>query len=130
MIVRGIALIALGLTMAVSGQAHAGKAAPSPMEQCAAQWHDLRAANATGAQDYRTFTAGCLKAGRAVSAAPSLAPSGDSKTFPKTKMVKTGMPKTKMGRCAAQWRGMKAANTTDGMTYRQWTSKCMKKAGA
>src|SRR4051794_18228885 len=55
------------MSAAISGHAIAATAPQSKMQQCAAQWQDLKKANKTGGQDYKTFSAGCMKA----SAAPA-----------------------------------------------------------
>ncbi len=133
----GILGLAIVVFVAVCGQALAGKVVQSPMEQCAGQWHDLKAANAAAGRDYRTFTAQCLKTQAAMpqAASPqSVAASAPVDRMGHAKMrlkrrtpgnAKTRRP-SKMALCAAQWQDMKAGNRTNGLTYRQWTSQCMK----
>ena len=102
----------------------------SPMEQCAAQWRDMTAAGKTVGRDYRTFAAGCLKANAQASAqVPVSTPiSGSAARRPKPAKA-SGKRPNRMSVCAAQWRQMKAQNTTNGLTYRQWSSQCMRKKG-
>ncbi len=93
----------------------------TPMEQCAVQWRDMAAAGKTVGVDYRTYAAECLKANRQVT--PSAPVSGKSKP---AKASATGKRPNRMSVCAAQWRQMKAQNTTNGLTYRQFSSQCLR----
>jgi len=96
----------------------------SPLEQCAVQWRDLTAAGKTIGLDYRTFAARCLKA----NAQASVSTPTPSPAARKSKPAKTSAPgkrPNRMSVCAAQWRQMKAQNTTNGLTYRQWSSQCL-----
>ena len=121
MIVRGLVAIAVFMGASVCGQAHAG-AVLSPMEQCAAQWHDLRVANAIGGQNYKTFTARCLKGQTVAAPAPR---SGTPRSEAHGARATRPKRPNRMQVCAARWRAMKADNTTDGLTYRQWSSRCL-----
>ena len=98
----------------------------SPMEQCAVQWRDMTAAGRTVGLDYRAFAARCLKANAAPPVANLAASPGASTPGPRKATAKTKRP-NRMSVCAAQWRQMKAQNTTNGLTYRQWSSQCMRK---
>ena len=97
-------------------------AADSPMEQCTLQWLDLRAAGKTGGLVYRSFLIQCLKTAPAVPAPKPRASRSEAGGSP------TAKPKrpNRMQVCAAQWRDMKANNKTNGMTYRQWSSQCLR----
>ncbi len=109
-------------TAALSG--HAATPAQSKMQQCAAQWQDLKKANKTGGQDYKTFSANCMKAGPAPAPTPAV-----NVSKPAAAVVPTGAkaaPGDRMKQCAAQWQTMKAQNKTNGMTYKQWSSQCLK----
>ena len=90
------------------------RAENSPMEQCAVQWRDLAAAGKTAGQDYRVYAAACLKAGATSPAQPVRSATGKVKR------------PNRMSVCAGQWRQMKAQNNTRGMTYRQWSSQCLR----
>ena len=103
--------------------AMATAAANSPMEQCAVQWRDLEAAGKTVGQDYRAYAAACLKANAPPPAVAPVQPKGAAKPA-RTASGKVKRP-NRMSLCAAQWRQMKAQNTTRGMTYRQWSSQCL-----
>ena len=88
-------------------------AAESPMEQCTAQWLDLKAAKST----YRPFLTHCLKN-------PPAVPASRAETH-KSPAAKAKHP-NRMQVCAAKWRGMKASNTTNGLTYRAFSSQCLR----
>lgn len=98
-------------------------AANSPMEECTAQWLALKAAGKTGGQAYRAFLIECLKQGPV---APVVAAKPSRSASHRTDPAKPKRP-NRMQVCAAQWRDMKAGNTTNGMTYRQWSSGCLRK---
>ncbi len=115
---RGLAVAAV--LFAVAGPAVADN---SPMEQCAVQWRDLTAAGKTAGVDYRTYAATCLKANRQA-AAPVVSASAAGQPKRVKASMKAKRP-NRMSVCAAQWRQMKAQNSTNGMTYRQWSSKCL-----
>lgn len=124
---RGL-LIAAVLAAFLVARAGSAAAENSPLEQCAVQWRDMTAAGKTVGLDYRTFAAGCLKADRQASA-PAAAPAAVStpaggKSKPAKSASKTRRP-NRMSVCAAQWRQMKAQNTTNGLTYRQFSSQCL-----
>ena len=97
-------------------------AADSPMEQCTQQWLDLRAAGKTGGLVYRLFLVQCLKTAPAV---PAPKPRLSKASAAKSSVAKPKRP-NRMQVCAAQWRDKKANNTTNGMTYRQWSSECLR----
>jgi len=98
----------------------------SPLEQCAVQWRDLTAAGKTVGLDYRLFAARCLKANATAPTADLAAPPKASMSGQRKATAKTRRP-NRMSVCAAQWRQMKAQNTTNGLTYRQWSSQCLRK---
>ena len=104
-------------------QADSAAADNSPMEQCAVQWRDMTAAGKTVGLDYRIYAAGCLKANRQ---APAPAPAMSAPAIGKSKPGKPKRP-NRMSLCAAQWRQMKAQNTTNGLTYRQFSSQCLRR---
>ena len=97
-------------------------AANSPMEECTARWLDLKAAGKAGGQVYRAFLIECLKQGPV---APVVAARARGATAHNVVAVKAKRP-NRMQVCAAQWRDMKAGSTTNGMTYRQWSSRCLR----
>ncbi len=123
-------LVIAGVLAALAAPALAAPAAAenSPLEQCAVQWRDLTAAGKTVGLDYRTFAAGCLKANAqaSVSTPAPVAQARKSAGKP-AKVSAPGKRPNRMSVCAAQWRQMKAQNTTNGLTYRQWSSQCMRK---
>jgi uncharacterized protein (DUF2345 family) len=95
----------------------------SKMQQCAAQWQDLKKANKTGGQDYKTFSAGCMKAAApAPIAAATTAKPAAALAATSGKMSQ----QDRMKACAAQWNTMKAQNKTGGQTYKQFASQCLK----
>ncbi len=98
----------------VAGPAPAGSAPASPMEQCTAQWLDLKAAKPT----YRPFLVQCLKN-------PPVAPVSKARAGTHTSPVAKLKRPNRMQVCAAKWRDMKATSTTNGLTYRQWSSQCL-----
>lgn len=123
-------LAAAGLISAafVSGQA----TADTKMEQCAAQWNQLKAANKTGGQSYKDFSSKCLKGQTAAPAPAAPAPKPAAAVAKPAAATATGgsgktAQNNKMKDCAAQWNTMKAQNKTGGMTYNQWSTKCLKK---
>ena len=113
----------------VSGQASAATPAQSKMQQCAAQWQTMKKANKTGGQDYKTFSSTCMKG---TTAAPAVTPVPMAKPVagkPAAAVVPTASKAPagdRMKQCAAQWQTMKAQNKTNGMTYKQWSSQCLK----
>ncbi len=117
-IVMAAAAAAVIATAAISGHALAAKPQQSKMQQCAAQWQDLKKANKTGGQDYKTFSSNCMKGGAAPAAAPAPAP------MPVATAPAAGGGK--MQQCAAQWNDLKAHNRTGGQDYKTFSSNCMK----
>ncbi len=122
-VVMAAAAAAILTGAALSG--HAATANQSPMQQCAAQWQTLKKTNKTGGQTYKAFTTTCMKTAQAATPAPAV-----GATKPAAAVASAGKAKAghhnRMSQCAAQWNQMKAHNKTNGMTYRQWTSQCLK----
>ena len=116
--------IALAASLALAGGAAAVHAAPaqSKMQACAAQWNQLKAANKTGGQTYKTFSSACMKGN---AAAPAVKPAPAKVAATK---VAASKPQDRMKQCAAQWNQLKAANKTGGQTYKQFSASCLKKA--
>jgi hypothetical protein len=111
--------------------------ADSKMQQCAAQWQQLKAANKTNGQSYKDFSSQCMKGGAAPAATPKPTPVVAPKPTPAASVAKpasttasagkgNSAQNNKMKSCADQWNQMKAQNKTGGMTYRQWSTKCLK----
>jgi len=118
----------------------------SKMQVCAAQWQQMKAANKTNGQDYKTFSSSCMKSAAAAppaaAAAPKPAPAAMAKpaTTPKPATVAvakpapvamakpaSGMkPQDRMKACGAQWQQLKASGKTGGQTYQQFSSVCLK----
>ena len=121
-IVMAAAAAAILAGAALSGHALAATTNQSPMQQCAAQWQTLKKTNTTGGQTYKAFTTACMKT---ASLAPTPAVSAAKPSKRVALAGKTGQP-NRMSQCAAQWSQMKAQNKTNGMTYKQWTSQCLK----
>ena len=112
---RRLAIYAGAVLLGLAATAVA--AADSPMEQCTAQWLDLKAAKPT----YRPFLVQCLKNPPAVPAPkPRVSKASAAQASAKPKRP------NRMKVCGAQWQVMKANNTTNGMTYRQWSSQCLR----
>ena len=112
--------IALAASLALAaGGAAAVHAAPAQtkMQACAAQWNQLKAANKTGGQTYKTFSSACMKGNATTPAAK-----------PAAAKVTASKPQDRMKQCAAQWNQLKAANKTGGQTYKQFSASCLKKA--
>jgi len=128
---RESAVRILVLTVIVAAQAAASvvvvaAAAPAPsrMEACAAEWRAMNKAGVTGDRDYKTFSADCMK--RVGASVPQPAPTPPLAVAPHKAKGAHG-PGSRMRSCAARWKDMKAQGTTKGMTYRQWTSQCLKR---
>ena len=125
--------LAASLALAAAGAA-AVHAAPaqSKMQACAAQWNQLKAANKTGGQTYKTFSSACMKgnaAAPAVKPAPAkVTPAKVAATKVAATKVAASKPQDRMKQCAAQWNQLKAANKTGGQTYKQFSASCLKKA--
>jgi hypothetical protein len=122
-------LVVAVLLAVLSGPAAAEN---SPLEQCALQWRDMATAGKTAGLNYRTFAAGCLKANTQTLPQTAGATPIPKSTVHGSKRAKTSMlvkRPNRMSVCAAQWRQMKAQNTTNGLTYRQWSSQCLRKVG-
>jgi len=124
-IVMAAAAAAILAGTALSGHALAATANQSQMQQCAAQWQTLKKTNKTGGQTYKAFTTTCMKSTPAATPAPTPAVSAAKPATAVASTGKTGQ-KNRMSQCAAQWNQMKAQNKTNGMTYKQWTSQCLK----
>ena len=73
------------------------------MKQCAASWQKMKAEGKTEGQDYKTYSAACLKADIAKD------------------------PKNKMKDCAEEWNTLKANNKTEGKSYKEFSAVCLKK---
>ncbi|HEX7798791.1 MAG TPA: hypothetical protein VF402_00485 [Asticcacaulis sp.] len=122
--------IALAASLALAaGGAAAVHAAPaqSKMQACAAQWNQLKAANKTGGQTYKTFSSACMK-GNAATPAVKPAPAKVTPAKVAATKVAASKPQDRMKQCAAQWNQLKAANKTGGQTYKQFSASCLKKA--
>ena len=100
------------------------------MQLCTAQWLERNAPDRSG---YKPFIRQCLtgatgvtvsaKTGRAVASTETDKKSGAKKT----RNGKSGPKKpNRMSLCAAQWRQEKASGTTNGQTYRQFSSQCLR----
>ncbi len=91
--------------------------ANTKMEQCAAAWQQLKAANRTDGLDYKTYSADCLKT-------EGVVPKVD--TAGAVASAASG-PKNKMKACADEWNALKAANNTQGKSYKTFSAECLKK---
>jgi uncharacterized protein (DUF2237 family) len=136
------ALLTLTAFVAATSLGAVAIAAPKPdskMQVCAAQWQQMKAANKTGGTDYKTFSSSCLKGASAPAPqASAIKPTPaamvskptSAKPMPAVMMSKPAAagakPQDRMKACGAQWQQMKAANKTGGMTYQQFSSKCLK----
>ncbi len=139
-IITAVAAAAVLATTAVAGHSFAASTQPSKMQQCAAQWQDLKKAGKTNGQDYKTFSSACMKGTTTAPAATPAAPMANmpmpaakpamSSAKPAATVAKTSGGsnggQNRMKQCAAQWDQMKATGKTNGMTYRQWSSQCLK----
>ncbi|HVZ30046.1 MAG TPA: hypothetical protein VG839_06600 [Asticcacaulis sp.] len=123
-------VMAIIVSGALAAAALTGPAlADSKMQQCAAQWQQLKAANKTNGQSYKDFSAQCMKGSTPVATTPKPTPAA-SVAKPASTTASAGKGNSaqnnKMKQCAAQWDQMKAQNKTGGQTYKQWSSKCLK----
>lgn len=130
-IITAVAAAAVLATTAVAGHGFAAAAQQSKMQQCAAQWQDLKKTGKTNGQDYKTFSSACMKGATAPATTPApAAKPAASAAKPAAAVAKTSGGATggqnRMKQCAAQWDQMKASGKTNGMTYRQWSSQCLK----
>ena len=89
-----------------SSSSVANNTANNRMKECAANWQELKASGKTDGQDYKTYSAKCLKA----EANPDNID-----------------PQNKMKACAGKWNQMKETNTTNGQTYKDFSADCLKK---
>lgn len=128
-----IAIITLAVTTFIS-PAMAASANGRPqgrMQACTQQWMDLKAAGQTGPAGYRTFLRQCLSGQTAGLAVPLAQPSVrrvkvSGKSPDKSPGTPPGKAPNRMKVCGAKWQQMKATGTTDGMTYRQFSSQCLR----
>ncbi len=126
-VVMAAVVAAIFAGAALSGHVLAATADLSPMQQCAAQWQTLKKTNKAGGQTYKAFTTTCMKTMQAATPVPAV---GAAKPAAAAAVASAGKAKAghpnRMSQCAAQWNQMKAHNKTNGMTYKQWTSQCLK----
>lgn len=99
----------LSLGFAASQPALAANAGAAKMKACGAEWSAMTPAQKQG-KTYQQFTKSCMS-GKTMATAPAAAMS----------------PQEKLKACAADWQKAKAAHTTGGLTYQQYTAKCTKK---
>ena len=95
------------------------------MQMCAANWQSLKASGKTNGQDYKTYSASCMKGGATVAMAPTVA----NVSKPAAAVVPTGgkmSQQDRMKACAANWDKMKAAGQTKNTTYKAYSSQCLK----
>ncbi|MDV6332362.1 hypothetical protein [Asticcacaulis sp. 201] len=123
-----LSILALVATpAAIISQANAAATpANTKMTQCAAQWQKDKAANKTNGQDYKAYSAACLKGATpapAPVAKPAMAAAKPAATVVKASNTK---PQDRMKECGAKWSQMKAAGKTGNQTYKQFSATCLK----
>ncbi len=92
-----------------------------PMQACTAQWQ----AQGLSRADYRPFLIRCLK-DETVAPAPVKVAVKPKPVKAKSTRHGTTAQAGRMKACGAQWRQMKAAGTTEGQTWRQFASQCLR----
>lgn len=145
-----LAAVLVALTVAMPLAAGPVLAAPKPqgpMQTCTAQWMAMRQAGDLRGQNYKSFIRLCLQgkttdwtpagAKTARKTAPAEARAFKSKPL-KAKALKAKSSEKKsstgggissggrMKACGAKWQAMKAANATNGQTWRQFSRQCLK----
>ncbi|ESQ84958.1 hypothetical protein AEAC466_07835 [Asticcacaulis sp. AC466] len=114
---------------AIMSQANAAAtAANTKMTQCAAQWQKDKAANKTNGQDYKTYSAACMK-GAIPAAKPAMAAAKPAAVVAKPAAVvkaSNTKPQDRMKECGAKWNQMKAAGKPGNQTYKQFSTTCLK----
>ena len=115
---------------AIMSQANAAATpANTKMTQCAAQWQKDKAANKTNGQDYKTYSAACMKGATPATAKPAMAAAKPAAVVAKPAAVvkaSSTKPQDRMKECGAKWNQMKAAGKTGNQTYKQFSTTCLK----
>ncbi len=123
------AIIVLAVMTFAPGLAKAAGKPQGRMQACTAQWLDLKAEGHPPV--YKTFIRECLAGKTAVASGGPVAKVHKARTSavkraPPVKLSARIKKPNRMSLCAAQWREKKAAGATDGQTYRQFSSQCLK----
>lgn len=119
------------LMMLAAAPAFAAVKPQGPMQTCTAQWLDMRKAGDLHGQNYKSFIRLCLQ-GKTSDWTPAASKAAARKITPaKARPLKARAPKqtsgsNRMKMCGAKWQAMKAANTTNGQTWRQFSSQCLR----
>jgi protein-disulfide isomerase len=106
------------------------------MQECAAEWDKMKAANQTGGMKYRDFTKQCMSGAAPAAAAPAPAAPATAAPAPAAGAATAG----KTGRqamiareraCGAEWKADKAAGRIPvGQKWPQFWSECDKRKKA
>jgi hypothetical protein len=120
-------LAAALLVLAAASSAHAAAKPQGPMQTCTAQWLAMRNAGDLHGQNYKSFIRLCLQS-KASDWAPVTSKADTGKKAPaKPRALKAkASGGNRMKLCGAKWQGMKAANATNGQTWRQFSSQCLR----
>ena len=131
-------LIASGVCLAAFA-ALSVPAGAKTMKECAAQWHEMKAANQTNGMKYRDFSKQCMSEGAPPAAAPppaaeKPAPTPATAAAPGEKKPASAGRQAEYAReraCGADWKAAKAAGTRPpGMKWPQYWSECNKRKKA
>jgi hypothetical protein len=115
------------LALAAATPAYADPKPQGPMQTCTAQWLVLRDSGDLHGQVYSSFIRLCLDGKTADWTAPAGRSSKSERTSIRTRSLKTGSKRgNNMKICGAKWQAMKAANATNGQTWRQFSTQCLR----
>jgi hypothetical protein len=125
LIASGLFLAAFAMTVSVPAQA-------KTMKECAAEWKEMKANNATNGVKYRDFSKQCMSGGEA--AAPPPPPAAEAKPAPAAAEKPTGGRAAMIAReraCGADWKAAKAEGKIPaGQKWPQYWSECNKRKKA
>ncbi len=125
-------LAAVLLVLAAASPAFAAPKPQGPMQTCTAQWLVMREAGDLHGENYKSFIRLCLQ-GKTADWTPAARKTVARKKAPaKARPLKakaSGGGTSSGGRmkiCGAKWQALKAANATNGQTWRSFSSQCLR----